>query len=48
MVFNFTQFWVDGRPENVHFWISHIDSSQSFDVPGTPGSASALAYVIEV
>ena len=23
MVFDFTQFWLDGRPGNDHFWISH-------------------------
>ena len=23
MVFNFTQFWLDGRPGNEYFWISH-------------------------
>jgi hypothetical protein len=23
MVFDFTQFWLDGRPSNEYFWISH-------------------------
>ena len=23
MVFDFTQFWLDGRPGNEYFWISH-------------------------
>ena len=26
MVFDFTQFWLDGRPGNEYFWISHTIS----------------------
>ena len=33
MVFDFTQFWLDGRPGNEHFWISHKISDLMTPLP---------------
>ena len=42
MVFDFTQFWLDGRPGNEYFLIPHNISGLLAPPPDTPGRASAV------
>ena len=43
MVFDFTQFWLDGRPGNEYFWISHKISGLLTPLD-TPGCASSVIW----